>query len=142
MMLQCHKRTVFWPERTENSGQEDKEMRDDEEKRWADREKRRERRREAKKQKVEEKEREQRRREEQKRREEEGKKREKENGWKREQKAGATNVAKSATIESNVGMCLLQGKGLNKTLTEIFTVNANCLLINSKTRNKTSLLYK
>lgn len=53
-------------------------------------------------------------REEQKRREEEGKKREKENGWKREQKAGATNVAKSATIESNVGMCRLQGKGLNK----------------------------
>ena len=143
MMLQCHNRTVFWPERTENSGQEDKEMRDDEEKRWEDRGKRRERRREARKQKVEEEEREQRRREEQKRREE-GKKREKENGWKREQKAGATNVAKSATIESNVGMCPLQGKGLNKTLTEIFTVNANCLLTKkvSKTRNKTSLLYK
>ena len=63
---------------------------------------------------------------------EEGTKRKKENGWKREQKVGATNVAKSATIESNVGMCLLQGKGLNKTLTTIFTVNANCLLINSK----------
>lgn len=70
MMSQCHKKTVFWPERTENGGQEDKEMRD-EEKRQADREKRCERSREVRKQQVEEEEREQRRREEQKRRDEE-----------------------------------------------------------------------
>lgn len=66
------------------------------------------------------------------RRRRERKKRKIKNGWKREQKVGATNVTKSATIESDVKMCLLQRKGLNKMLTTIFTVNANCLLINSK----------